>query len=395
MILENKEAEELVRLLEEVEDPRHTRGVRYRFCDLLLMCIYAVLAGHSEATEIEYYVELNFEYFKELIGLEKIPSHDTFSRVLRFTDFEQLSGSLAGWLNERFPDICRKYLGNKVLHVDGKAVRAASEKSRGEKPIYELNAMYEGESIGVEIKRVGEKENEISCLPGYLKKFNLNDTIVSADAIACNKTVIDAIHEGGGRYMFPVKENQKNLYKEIEKEVGKLTESGAFKELDNTEMNSKNHGRIERTRMTMMENTAFLYETLGQGSFYGSIAKVGVMDKKSIQRKDGKEETTATRSYLITDVEEMTAEVMLQLKQAYWNIEMQHWLLDMQLMEDRKTAKKGNAVTNGAILRRFCLMVRKHDEKLSSKPLNRFLMSNNHDIKRIECLLFEKMAISD
>lgn len=131
MILENKEAEELVRLLEEVEDPRHTRGVRYRFCDLLLMCIYAVLAGHSEATEIEYYVELNFEYFKELIGLEKIPSHDTFSRVLRFTDFEQLSGSLAGWLNERFPDICRKYLGNKVLHVDGKAVRAASEKSRG------------------------------------------------------------------------------------------------------------------------------------------------------------------------------------------------------------------------------------------------------------------------
>ena len=28
------------------------------------MCIYAALSGHSEATEIEYYVELNFEYFK-------------------------------------------------------------------------------------------------------------------------------------------------------------------------------------------------------------------------------------------------------------------------------------------------------------------------------------------
>ena len=43
---------ELLFILKQVEDPRHKRGARYSFADLLLMCIYAVLAGHSEASEI-------------------------------------------------------------------------------------------------------------------------------------------------------------------------------------------------------------------------------------------------------------------------------------------------------------------------------------------------------
>lgn len=123
----------LARLLGEVEALRHARGVRYRFCNLRLMCIYAVLSGYCEATDIEHYVELNFEYFRNLIGQKEVMSNDTFPRILRFTDFERLSRSLAGWLNKRFFDICWRYLEMKVLPVDGKAGRTVSEKSRGEK----------------------------------------------------------------------------------------------------------------------------------------------------------------------------------------------------------------------------------------------------------------------
>lgn len=56
--MSDEENRELRYFLEQVPDPRCVRGVRYRFADLLLMSIYAVLAGHSEATEIAYYVEL-------------------------------------------------------------------------------------------------------------------------------------------------------------------------------------------------------------------------------------------------------------------------------------------------------------------------------------------------
>ena len=130
----------LLTLLEKVPDPRSARGVRYRLSHLLLICVYAVLSGYTDATEISFYAEITFEYFRELIGIKAIPSHDTFSRILRLIDFNALSGTLGGWLRENFPEQCLKYQGKKVLHVDGKAVRAAAEKSNGEPPVYHLNA---------------------------------------------------------------------------------------------------------------------------------------------------------------------------------------------------------------------------------------------------------------
>ncbi len=38
------------------------------------------------------------------------------------------------------------------------------------------------------------------------------------------------------------------------------------------------------------------------------------------------------------------------------------------------------------------MMARKHDKELSEKPMKRFLMANEHDIKRIENLLFDAVV---
>lgn len=392
MIYDRDEFGDFMEILEEVPDPRSARGVRYQFSHLLLMCVYAVLAGHSAAVEIAYYVELNFDYFRALLKIDKIPSHDTFSRVLRFTDFEALSASLGEWLRGSFPAIYEKYQDRKVLHIDGKAVRGASEKSKGEKPVYHLNAMYEGESIGVGIKRVGEKENEISCLPDYLKLFDLSNTIVTMDAIGCNQTVIKAIQKGGGNYVLPVKENQKKLCAAINEEIGNLKKEKTWDKLDRTEMLQKEHGRIDKVVFRMLSDTSFVYEKLGLRSFYGTIARIGIMDKTTETMKDGEKVKTENRSIFITDVENITAEVMQKIRAAHWNIEMQHWLLDIQLKEDQQTARKDDAVTNGSILRRFCMMLKKQDEELSAKPMKRFLMANEHDPNRIEKLLFKNVA---
>lgn len=383
-----EEEKELIFLLEQIEDPRHARGIRYRFADLLLICIYAVLAGHSEGSDIAFYAELNFEYFKERTQIKRVPSHDTFSRVLRMVSFEGLSSSLGKWLEEMFPEICEKYHDMKILHIDGKAVRAASEKGKGERPRYLLNAMYEGESIGLKLKEVGEKENETCCLPEYLKLFELKKTIVTIDAIGCNKTVINAILEGGGSYVVPVKENQKRLLQAIEEEIERLKKEGKYGELDGTEQVSKNHGRIESIKARLVKDTSFLYKKLGMESFYGSIARIGIIEKRTIRTGDGEE--SSSRQIVITNLETLEIENLVKIRQGHWNIEMQHWLLDVQLKEDQKTARKEGAMTNSAVLRRFCLMMKKYDEKYSDKPMKRFIMANEHDISRIEKLLFAK-----
>lgn len=385
-----KSDRELLEILKGIPDPREKRGVRYRYADLLLICIYAVLAGYSEGTEIEFYANLNREYFKELLGIEKAPSHDTFSRIMRLTDFDKLSEGLGDWLREQYPDISERIEGKKILHIDGKAVRAAAEKSRGEKPVYVINAMYEGESIGVAAERIGEKENEITKIPEFLERFNLQETIVTVDAIGGCRRVIEAIEKGGGSYVIPVKENQPGFLRTIKERVKELEESGEIKELDFAENVNKGHGRIEKYRLTMIKNTGFVYEKMGAESYLNTVSGIGIIDKRVTEKVRGKEEIKESRTYVITNLEGIDAETLLKIKRSHWNIEAQHWVLDVQLKEDGKTARKGNAVPTAATLRRFCLAVRKHDIEYSGKPAKRFFMANNHDIARIGKLLFEK-----
>lgn len=377
--ISEEELNDLILVLENVPDPRHRRGIRYKFSDLLLMLVYAALCGHSEGSEIAFYVELNEEYFHNLIGLKKIPSHDTFTRLIQMLDFEAFSEMLGDWLWAYYPEICAKYGEYRVLHADGKAIKGAAAKSSGERPVYMLNAMYEGESIGVKIKKIGDKENEISALPDFLKMFNLKKTIVTIDAIGCNRTVIKAIHDGGGKYVLPVKENQKKLLGEIKEEIKRLEEEGTMNKLPKAVTINKEHGRAEKVEATLIEDTTFIYEAMGEGSCFSSVSKVLVVDKESTKQENGEEKTTKTRRIMITDLEGLTVKELLKIQQSHWNVEMQHWLLDVQLDEDRKTARKGNAATNAAILRRLCLAVRAKDPELSGKPMKRFLMANEHD----------------
>ncbi len=260
--------EDLLCILQKIPDPRQKREIRYRYADLLLMAIYSVLAGHCEATEMQYYAELNCDYFFEILALKQIPSHDTFSRIMQLTNFNQLSASLGEWLKAYFPDLCEKYNGMKVLHVDGKAVRAASKKSAGENSIYELNAMYEGESIGVTVQQVGDKQNEATCLPAFLKLFNLENTIVTIDAIGCCPNVINAILDGDGHYSIPVKENQPRLFAAINAQIAALESSGEFGNLPSAEQVIKDHGRIENITAHLLEDTSFIVENLGNESFF-------------------------------------------------------------------------------------------------------------------------------
>ena len=151
-------------------------------------------------------------------------------------------------------------------------------------------------------------------IPEFLERFNLQETIVTVDAIGGCRRVIEAIETRGGSYVIPVKENQPGFLRAIKE----------------------------------------------------------------------------SRTYVITNIEGIDAETLLKIKRSHRNIEAQHWVLDVQLKEDGKTARKGNAVPTVATLRRFCLAVRKHDIEYSGKPAKRFFMANNHDIARIGKLLFEK-----
>ena len=393
-MISNDETKNLREALSSIPDPRKERGVRYKYCDLILLIIYAILSGFSTGVDIEFYVEENFEYFQKMIGLKNVPSHDTFSRIIRITNFDNLASVLSTWLVKYYPETYKKYQEKKVLHFDGKAIRAASEKSKGEEPIYLLNAMYESGSISVYSKRVGEKTNEIGELPTFLNQFNLEETIVTTDAISTNENIIKAIIDKKGHYLLQVKDNQSNLKIEIEKAIENLKLKNEYEKLERAQLELTDHGRHEIIKTALIKNTQFIFEKLGLKSFYGTIAHVAVFDKTTEKLVDGHNQTTNTRALLITNLEGLSAESIQSIKLSHWNIEAQHWILDVQLNEDLNTARRDNSIENASAIKKFCLWIKKQDKEIDQRKINvkRFAYKNAMNIERISKLLFMDIA---
>ncbi len=394
MMTLDDETKNLREVLSVIPDPRRVRGVRYKYCDLILLIIYAILSGFSTGVDIEFFVEEKFEYFQKLIDLKSVPSHDTFSRILRITNFDNLASILSSWLVKYYPETYKKYQNMKVLHIDGKATRAASEKSKGEKPIYLLNAMYEGGSISVYSKRVGEKTNELGELPEFLKQFNLEETIVTIDAIGTNESVFNTIVEKKGHYLLQVKDNQSRLKSEIEKEIERLKKSNEFDKLDSTQLELTAHGRHEKIKTTLIKNTQFIFEKLGLKSFYGTIAHVAVFEKTTEKLVEGVLQITKNQALLITNLEGISVENIQTIKLSHWNIEAQHWVLDVQLNEDFSTARRDSTVENSSAIKKFCLWIKKQDTEIDQKKLSvkRYAFKNAMNIERITKLLFMDIA---
>lgn len=397
----------------EMSDQRRIEDGKGRFSHLALMCIYAALAGKSGAEEIAQYMMLNFKYFDKILEIENLPIFNYYSkilemetlpifsyysngfsdivlRVLHVTDFDGLSASLGGWLRGSFPELCEKHQGKKALPpVDGKG-RAA-----GEKPVYYLNAMYENGSVGVEMRPAGENEDEEARLLEYLKQFQLSGTVVAVnDAVGYSQAVIDAIHSRGGNYVLPVKESQKRLFEAVNEKIRELEKDGRWDKILWFGTSRIKNERRERSKFSALDKVGVTYEELGLGSFYGTAARICVMDLIVYDLHAAAEDGTKSRSIFITDREELPGgETLYQILASFWNMEMQRWLLDIHLKgEWEKGWQTAGAVTDESVLRQFCMAVKEQDAELSKEPVEKFWAANEQDPGRIEKLLFGEIA---
>lgn len=346
--------------LKLIPDYRHPKGTIYRLADLHFMMICAILCGMTDAVEIVEYISWKFEEFNELLGIRKVPSHDTISRVYIHTDWTFLTKHLQEWLDSNYPVESRLYQRMRVIHVDGKAIRSSANKGAGEKPPYQLNYMEEGKTIGILSLAINEKENEITRIPDLLDFLDITGAIVTIDAIGCQKGIIEKILAKNGHFMFPVKENQKRLYEAIRSECSLLKTAGRWDALPECWLKRVDHGRIEEYHLTVIEDTSFILEEFDAKSAFTEIGRIGVIEKVTTDKQSGKKESTT--SYIATDVCSLNPENFLGIKLSHWNIEAQHWMLDVQLDEDHMRQRKGNSRTNSTALKRLVMALAKSPE---------------------------------
>ena len=137
-----------------------------------------------------------------------MPSHHTYRRILAYTVYAEEVERLVGEYNQQGEH-------GQIYAMDGKAVRGMRKKD--EEGHEYLLSIYDVEQAKVMSQvAVGHKENEITKAPKALKLVEIAQKVLTGDALHTQRGFAAQLVEGQGHYVLPVKENQPQLYKNIQ-----------------------------------------------------------------------------------------------------------------------------------------------------------------------------------
>ena len=223
-ILESIDFQIFLHLFKNVPEFRQVWKIVYKLEKLLMMIFLAITQrGKISFVGIEDYIEARKKLFEKygLIENGRCPKHDTIRRVLSLLNSKALQeNTIQSFYNFlKYPENHTKKEGDYNHYgLDGKDFKGSGRSKNSNNPKSNIGMLniYE-DSIGTCIftTPIGQKDSEIVTLQELLPSFNLKKTVSTADAIHCQKETISLIHEGKGKYVIVVKNNQKSLYEEI------------------------------------------------------------------------------------------------------------------------------------------------------------------------------------
>lgn len=321
-----------------VSDPRVKGRTKHKLIDIIGIAIIAVIAECDEWQDIADWSRSKLEDLKKYFELSHgIPSHDTFERVFALINPKEFEQCFIQWVQSIFGS------ENTFVHIDGKSLTGSRDDSHGKKMLHLVHAWASEQNILLGQVRTEEKSNEITAIPELIALLDLAGSIVTIDAMGCQKEIAKNIIDAQADYVLAVKDNQKSLHDQIQTAFSHQTI-----ESENTTV-EKNHGRIETRTCRIIINLELAEETC---KWANSQSIVEIERMRWIKGKETKE-TSYYISSLKTD-----AAFMNRVVRAHWSVENQlHWSLDVAFGEDASRKRKGNQAQNFATLRRIALNV--------------------------------------
>lgn len=342
----------LLRFFDELQDPRMDRTKLHALSDILVITICAVICGADEWTEVELFGQSKHNWFKTFLVLPNgIPSHDTFGRVFSLLDPIQLEQCFQRWMGAM-----AECTGGQLIAIDGKTIRRSFEKADHKAAIHMVSAWSETNSLVLGQLATDKKSNEITAIPRLLKMLDITDSVVTIDAMGCQKTIAKQIVNQKGHYVLQVKKNHAGLHDAIEELFDELTGRGIpgvrctfHEDVD------AGHGRVETRRIWTTDCVDWYAD---EKTWKGLRSFVCV---ESVREVDGR--ISMERRYYISDLDGRNAEAMLGYVRGHWGIENKlHWSLDVTFREDDLRQRAGHSAENLSRIRRLALNLLRQDK---------------------------------
>lgn len=363
-VMSDKALASIEKCFGDIDDPRVRGRCNYPLIEIIIIAICASIAGAETWTDIETFGKSKEKWLRQFLKLEKgIPSHDTFGDVFNVIDGEVFQRSFIRWVEAVFT-----VTKGQVIAIDGKTARRSHDKSVGKDAIHMVSAWANTNGIVLGQRKIDDKSNEITAIPELLDLLSITGCIVTIDAMGCQKKIAQKIRDKQANYVLSVKENQGNLYQDIEDWFA-YADKVEFKDMqhDYHKQVSKGHGRLEiRQCWLITDPIAFDYIRHYEGW----------VDLKAIVRlhrerrlPDKVQQETA---YYITSLES-DAHQILNATREHWAIENSlHWVMDVTFREDDMRTRKGNSSQNLVVLRHIALNILKKDTSKGSLKQKRY-----------------------
>jgi predicted transposase YbfD/YdcC len=244
----------------ELRDPRVERTREHLLEEILLMAIAAVLSGARSGREIEDCGNAKRPWFKGFLQLPGgIPSHDTFNRVISALDPAEMEKGLADWVVS-----IAKLTAGEVVAIYGKALcdtREAGKKTL----VHMVSAWASANNLVLAQRKVDDKSNEITAIPKLLDALELSGTVITIDAMGCQRAIASRIIDKKADYILALKENQGTLLEEIKDSFQMLAADAVAEEVD------CGHGRVEQRRCSVIADLSLIEKACEWASLQGLV----------------------------------------------------------------------------------------------------------------------------
>lgn len=332
-----------------LSDPRTGKNIRHPLINIITIALCGVICGANTWVEIEAFGYAKQAFLSGFLDLTRgIPSHDTFGRFFRWPDARAFGECFELWVQS----ICERIQG-EIVAIDGKCLCGSKDGRHAKGGIYLVNAWAKQNGLILAQEKVDEKSNEITAIPYLLNLLDIQDCVVTTDAMGCQIDIASLITQQGADYVLAVKGNQGTLHKDIQ---FTFDDPCLHEKADYCRQYDDSHGRAVVRECWVITDPEVLAH-LNPGNRW---AKASSLIKVFSRTGYGNDLTTDTR-YFISSLN-MNAQCLLDIVRSHWHVENSlHWVLDIAFREDDSRVRCDHAPHNLALLRHIALNLLKRE----------------------------------